>query len=129
MRRFSSLLISFSSALLFAAAFFLSFFPSLSQIPFCGFRLLTGYPCPGCGLTHAFVALSHLRLRESIGYNAMGVVIAAWLLYIFMRATAHAVLGRESPKLLSQRGRDLIIYAFIVALMIQWVAVLLTYSA
>jgi hypothetical protein len=35
----------------------------------CFSKLLTGYPCPGCGLTRAFASISHLDLAESLRYN------------------------------------------------------------
>lgn len=31
----------------------------------CGFHAATGLPCPGCGLTRAFIALAHGQLREA----------------------------------------------------------------
>jgi hypothetical protein len=37
----------------------------------CGFRWLTGRPCPLCGLTHAFFALAKGQFREAIGFNAL----------------------------------------------------------
>ncbi len=42
----------------------------------CPFRTLTGLPCPGCGLTRAFVCLSHGRLTESLHWHPVG-----WLVY------------------------------------------------
>lgn len=36
---------------------------------FCPVILLTGYPCPGCGLTRAFVSLAKLDIPSAIQYN------------------------------------------------------------
>jgi hypothetical protein len=53
----------------------------------CPFRLLTGYPCPGCGGTHAFVALAHGQFGAAWAYNPLAVVIfflgLAWLIAAF----------------------------------------------
>jgi hypothetical protein len=36
------------------------------ELPVCGFRWLTGRPCPLCGLTHAIFALAKGRVGEAI---------------------------------------------------------------
>lgn len=35
----------------------------------CISQFLTGYPCPGCGLTRAFASLSHFDLISSLRFN------------------------------------------------------------
>ena len=35
----------------------------------CLFRMLTGFPCPGCGLTHAAIALLRGQFHESARYH------------------------------------------------------------
>ena len=37
----------------------------------CIFRLLTGYLCPGCGITHCCLALAHLDFRGAFEANAL----------------------------------------------------------
>lgn len=37
----------------------------------CLLRGLVGIPCPSCGLTRAFCALSHFELREALRYHAL----------------------------------------------------------
>lgn len=43
----------------------------------CPIRLLTGLPCPGCGLTRAWVYLVHGRLTDSLLANPFGAVLLA----------------------------------------------------
>jgi hypothetical protein len=43
----------------------------------CPFRLATGLPCPGCGLTRSWVYLAHGRWADSVAANPFGVVAAA----------------------------------------------------
>ena len=57
----------------------------------CGFKALTGLPCPGCGLTHSFCAIGKGGLRESFAFNAVGpplfvVSILVWLRFVFVLA-------------------------------------------
>jgi len=44
----------------------------LPAFPLCLFKLLTGYPCPGCGLTHAFCDISHGHLSAAWKANPFG---------------------------------------------------------
>jgi hypothetical protein len=45
----------------------------------CTFRRLTGWSCPGCGLTRSFVFLAHGRLAEALAMNPLGPVAFAWV--------------------------------------------------
>jgi len=46
----------------------------------CLLRGLVGIPCPSCGLTRAFCALSHFELREALRYHALSPVLFAAVL-------------------------------------------------
>ncbi|GLH74950.1 hypothetical protein GETHLI_34520 [Geothrix limicola] len=39
--------------------------PSFGGLDICAFHAVTGLPCPGCGLTRAFVALAHGQVHEA----------------------------------------------------------------
>ena len=41
----------------------------------CMFRRLTGYGCPGCGLTRSFSFMSHGQLWDAFTINPLGPVI------------------------------------------------------
>lgn len=54
----------------------------------CGFKVLTGLPCPGCGLTHSFCAIGRGDLRSAFYFNAVGpplylISILVWLRFLF----------------------------------------------
>jgi hypothetical protein len=51
----------------------------------CIFKKLTGYPCPGCGITRSCAALSHLHFRDSIHFHVIPsiLLIVAILALIF----------------------------------------------
>ncbi len=83
-------LIAFALALaLFGGSLGLSFFVSPEDLdsgrvalsPTCTTKRLFGKECPTCGLTRAFSALSHGRLRQSLEYNRAAPVVygAFWL--------------------------------------------------
>jgi hypothetical protein len=45
----------------------------------CGFRWLTGRPCPFCGLTHALFALAKGHWGEAIRFNGLSPLAFAML--------------------------------------------------
>jgi Protein of unknown function (DUF2752) len=47
----------------------------------CGSRALFGVSCPGCGLTHSFVAIASGELQQSLKYHRLG-----WLLMLAVLA-------------------------------------------
>lgn len=52
----------------------------------CLFKAAFGIPCPGCGMTHAFLALLKLDFKAAFRYNAMIFVlpfVAAFLVLPF----------------------------------------------
>lgn len=94
-----------------AVALALSFWSSPEGLPawdVCSFQSLTGLPCPGCGLTRGFCAISHGRFREATAYNAfslplyalsLGLLASPLLLRVFP-----ALSSRSSQRLLFRAG-------------------------
>ena len=44
-------------------------------MPGCFFRKVTGYDCPGCGMTRATYALLHGRIADAFRFNPVGMVL------------------------------------------------------
>lgn len=65
------------------------------RLSFAGFTLpgvcvlneLTGIPCPGCGLTRAWVSALHGALGESLAHHPLGWLV---LLYVLAQGVRHA---------------------------------------
>lgn len=53
---------------------------ALPEAVICPFRALTGLPCPGCGMTRAFLALGRLDIAEAFSQNPLSLPLAALLL-------------------------------------------------
>ena len=60
----------------------------------CPLRGLTGLPCPGCGLTRAFCALSQGELAAALALNASALPLALLMLAASCVAAAELVLSR-----------------------------------
>lgn len=62
------------------------FLPMLPyQLPLCLFKLMTGYPCAGCGMTRAFEAAAHGRFKEAFEWHPIGLMLflAGWIGVLF----------------------------------------------
>ncbi len=56
----------------------------------CMFRLVTGYRCPGCGMTHAAMALIHGQPKTAFRENPLSLsVVPLLLLYGAYRAEVY----------------------------------------
>src|SRR5213082_114107 len=63
--------------------------------PLCPFRLLTGLPCPGCGLTRSVVSLAHGDLAAALTFHPLGPLLIVGLLGVLI-AEAWPPSTRES---------------------------------
>ena len=61
----------------------------------CPFRLATGLPCPGCGLTRSWVHLMHGQVGEAMAANPFGIV-ALGLAIVLVAAVSTAVVRRRA---------------------------------
>lgn len=54
----------------------------------CIFRVVTGYKCPGCGMTHAMVAIWQGDFAKALDYNLLSLTIlplvVIYLIYRFL---------------------------------------------
>jgi len=65
--------------------------------PVCPLFKLTGFACPGCGLTRGFHALFHGDVLTALHFNAL---IPVWLVifgYLFLSLVLFAVRGKALP--------------------------------
>lgn len=81
----------------------------------CVFRLVTGYRCPGCGMTHAAMALLHGQPRTAWRENPLSLTVMPLMLFYGMyRAKVYVQTARTDFK-----GWELLFLGFL------WVVVLL----
>jgi hypothetical protein len=60
--------------------------PAGEYFTVCGFKNLTGLPCPGCGLTHSFCALGKGEVIDAFGFNLLGPPLFLVLVLIWIRS-------------------------------------------
>lgn len=64
-------------------------------LPKCPVRVLTGWQCPGCGITRATHALLHGRVADALSYNWFFVVSVPYLLSVCAVSYVPALRRRQ----------------------------------
>lgn len=80
------------------SAFVVAFDPAKSTFfPVCLLYSLTGFACPGCGLTRGFHEMFHGRFIPALDFNLFVPVWAMILGYVWISLILLAVRGRGLP--------------------------------
>jgi len=61
----------------------------------CLFRMTTGLPCPGCGMTRAWCELCHGHVGASLALHPVGFLLGAYLVWYAVSCTGFVVAGRR----------------------------------
>jgi hypothetical protein len=107
-------------AVIGALSFLVARFLPVLALPYtCPARGLLGIPCATCGMTHAFVALSHGDLAGALQASPLGAALAAGAWGFALLDLARLALGRPFPSL-SPGALRLATAAGTVALLLNW---------
>lgn len=82
----------------------------------CPLRLLTGLPCPGCGLTRAWVFAAHGDLGQALSANPFVLVTIPAALVLVLAVGAALVRRRPPPDL-----RPMLSSIAVQGLLVVWV--------
>ena len=76
------------------------FVPIARLIPFwgCTFRKVTGYPCPGCGLTRAADRFAHFNVLGALKANPLGTIAASFFLLCIIGSAIHLTFATPVPE-------------------------------
>lgn len=120
MRRISGLVLAGLSAMFVVSALWR---PSDQPvINLCPFRALTGYPCPGCGMTRAFCALSHGEFLRAVHFNALSPLLYVALIVVWTAALATVFnMPRARQALFRLRPTASVSVAILAGVLVWWV--------
>ena len=62
---------------------------------FCPFKMLTGFPCPGCGITKSLVYFYAGDIYKSLGYHILGPFVIAFCLLTIIVLTTELITKKE----------------------------------
>jgi hypothetical protein len=89
-------------------------------LPPCTFRLVTGVPCPSCGMTTSFALLMHGDIANSLRANAVGTLLALFCLALIPWSLASALLRRYFLIASLDRALMWAVVVFVVLLLSRW---------
>jgi hypothetical protein len=61
----------------------------------CPFKMLTGFPCPGCGITKSLVYFYEGDMYKSFSYHILGPFVIAFALLTIMVLSAELITKKE----------------------------------
>ena len=79
--------------------FFLMFFNDdnhlETDLSFCPLKMLTGFPCPGCGITKSLVYFYEGNLQKSVYYHILGPLLIAFCVFVIVVLTTELITKKE----------------------------------
>ena len=106
-----------------SAVFVASALWSPSDLPgvvLCPLRALTGYPCPGCGMTRAFCAIGHGEFARAVGYNALSPLVFVAVFGVWAHALATTLKLEGARAALERLMPDARAAKLLLALTLVW---------
>jgi hypothetical protein len=86
--------------------------------PGCPFLALTGYYCPGCGMTRLVYALTHGHVGTAFGLNPLLFVLLPVFGYLYVQWTVTTARGLPMRSALF---RPAVAYGFVGLLVVYWI--------
>jgi hypothetical protein len=93
-------------------------------LPPCTFRLMTGVPCPSCGMTTSFSLLMHGDPWDSLRANAVGTLLAIFCLALIPWSVACVICRRLFFIVALDRALTWTIIIFMSLVLVRWGIVL-----
>jgi hypothetical protein len=93
----------------------------LPPMKLCIFQIVTGRPCPGCGMTRSILGLARGDVAASLRMHPLGVVLAG-LYFATTAATSVGFVRGGDPvaRFMERRGIQLVV-ALVVLFVLQWI--------
>ena len=85
---------------------------ALLEITICPFKRFTGYPCPACGATRAYLSLLKLDFKSAFYYHPLFPILLPMVIYI---------LFGKRPLFKSEKNEKVITVIFTVIIAFVWI--------
>jgi hypothetical protein len=93
-------------------------------LPPCTFQVVTGLPCPSCGMTTSFALLVRGDVLNSLRANAIGTLLALFWLALIPWCLACAIARRYFLIVTAERALLVTMLVFVGLLLVRWAFVL-----
>jgi hypothetical protein len=91
-----------------------------SWMPGCLFRSVTGWECPGCGMTRGTYALLHGQIRQAFAFNPVGMILLPLGLVAMGVELIGWIRGKSLPVRIYPGGRGAWAMAGVVMVWLVW---------
>lgn len=85
---------------------------ALLGITICPFKRFTGYPCPACGATRAYLSLLKLDFKSAFYYHPLFPILLPMVIYI---------LFGKRPLFKSEKNEKVFLVIFAVIIAFVWI--------
>lgn len=93
-------------------------------LPACNFKVLTGVPCPSCGMTTSFALLMHGDVANSLRANFAGALLALFGLAYIPWSLASMWRGRWLGTTNVEAWFIRIVFAWVALMLLRWAGIL-----
>jgi hypothetical protein len=66
-----------------------------SQQSFCPFKMLTGFPCPGCGITKSLICVYQGNIYQSLYYHLFGPLAFLFCITVILVLSTELISKKE----------------------------------
>ncbi len=68
----------------------------------CIFYKITGYKCPGCGITRALFSILNGNIKEAFKYNKLLFIVTPFLIIYFIYKSYIYILDKKESKIINK---------------------------
>ena len=86
----------------------------------CGFKLLTGLPCPGCGMTHACCALIHGQVVDALHFNLSVIPFSIGIVAVTLLLLAELAFNRPLLIPVWKKNKRWFLWSLAVIMPLAW---------
>lgn len=87
----------------------------------CLFKNITGIPCPGCGMTRAFLFLGHGKIHEATMLNPNSLLAFTIIIFLWINKAVYIATGKEVRVYLTRREKILAYLLSGLSMLAVWV--------
>jgi hypothetical protein len=90
------------------------------EFTLCLFKNITGLPCPGCGMTRAFLFLGHGKIHEAVILNPNSLLIFPIIVFLWLNEVVYMATGKDVKIHLTYREKIFLYFLSGLLMLFVW---------